>query len=132
MGGFKLIAIRSLVGCDRRFLKNLTEGEVYQFYNDYKFLTRQGKVVGLDDETIYVNYKSTIPENLYNIKTTGGRDIEINISAIVGKNGSGKSAISELFLYCLFLISDNLGFVKKENFIDLNSQKNGVIYNIIF
>jgi len=49
MSGFKLLAIRPLVGCDRRFLKNLTEGEVYQFYNDYKFLNLQGKVVALDD-----------------------------------------------------------------------------------
>lgn len=123
MGGFKLIAIRPLVGCDKRFLKNLTEGEVYQFYNDYKFLNQQGKNIDLLNDVSSVEYKSTIPENLYNIKTTGGREIQINISAIVGKNGSGKSAISELFLYCLFLISDNLGFVKKENFIDLNSQK---------
>lgn len=124
MSGFKLIAIRPLVGCDRRFLKNLTEGEVYQFYNDYKFLNSQGKLSRLDDEITSVMYKSTIPDDLYSIKTTSGKIIEINIAAVVGKNGSGKSAISELFLYCLFLISDNLGFVKKENFIDLSSQKN--------
>ena len=126
MSGFKLIAIRPLIGCDRRFLKNLTVGEIYQFYNDYKFINQQGKVARLEDKITSVTYKSTIPENLYTIKTTGGRDIQINISAIVGKNGSGKSAISELFLYCLFLISDNLGFVKKENFIDLNSQNKEV------
>lgn len=124
MSGFKLLAIRPLMGCDRRFLKNLTEGEVYQFYNDYNFLNHQGKTIDLLDYVSSVEYKSTIPENLYDIKTLVGRDIQINISAIVGKNGSGKSAISELFLYCLFLISDNLGFVKKESFIDLNSLKN--------
>lgn len=124
MSGFKLIAIRPLVDCDSRFLKNLNEGEVYQFYNDYNFLNQQGKIIDLLDNVSSVEFKSTIPENLYDIKTIGGRDIQINISAIVGKNGSGKSAISELFLYCLFLISDNLGFVKKESFIDLNSQKN--------
>ena len=62
MVGFKLIAIRALVGCDKRFLKNLTEGEVYQFYNDYKFLNQQGKIIDLLDDVSSIEYKSTIPE----------------------------------------------------------------------
>jgi hypothetical protein len=64
MSGFKLIAIRPLVGCDKRFLKNLTEGEIYQFYNDYKFLNRQGKVVRIDDET------TPFPRDSYRVVVT--------------------------------------------------------------
>lgn len=118
MNGFKLLAIRPLLGCNRRFLKNLNEGEIYQFYNDYKFLNDQDNKVELEDEVVGIKYKSTVPDDLYNIKTAGGNIIKINISAIVGKNGSGKSAISELFLFCLFLISDELDFVEKSSFIE--------------
>jgi len=123
MNGFKLLAIRPLVGCNRRFLKNLNEGEIYQFYNDYKFINNQGNKVKLDDEVANIEYESTVPDDLYNIKTSGGNIIKINISAIVGKNGSGKSAISELFLFCLFLISDELDFVEKSSFIEKDSLK---------
>lgn len=40
---FKLIAIRPLVGCDPDFLKNLIEGQVYSFYNDYVFYGPDGQ-----------------------------------------------------------------------------------------
>ena len=38
---FKLIAIRPLLNCDKRFSKNLNKGEIYQFYNEYKFLNKE-------------------------------------------------------------------------------------------
>ena len=33
MNGFKLLAIRPSVKCGKRFLKNLTPGEIYHFYS---------------------------------------------------------------------------------------------------
>ena len=42
MSGFKLLAIRPLKGCDTRFRKNLNDGEIYKFYQDYKFLDEKG------------------------------------------------------------------------------------------
>ena len=39
---FKLLAIRPLMGCSEKFLKNLKKDEVYQFYNDYKFIDGEG------------------------------------------------------------------------------------------
>lgn len=83
--GFKLIALRPTKGCDKRFLKNLKEQHIYQFYNDYYFEKdeRGNEVVNIKDN-------SFIPNNLFGDN--------ISVSAIVGKNGSGKSALIELFV----------------------------------
>lgn len=115
---FKLLAIRPLEGCDRKFLKNLKVGEIYKFYNDYEFILDNQK------EIVSIEYASTVPENLFNVSyeiddlIQTKKEIEINICAVVGKNGSGKSALSELFLYALFIISNKFRFIFKSNFID--------------
>jgi hypothetical protein len=125
---FKLIAIRPLQGCDIKFLKNLKEEEIYKFYNDYKFI--------LDDkeeDVIKIEYNSSVPENLYD----QGK-VKINISAIVGKNGSGKSSLVEFLLYQLFVISNNPKYINPDLFLDnqldkdlydskINEIKNGLI-----
>lgn len=85
---FKLLAIRPLINCNENFLKNLKPNQVYQFYNEYKFHFES------DDKEKNVNsiekLDQSVPENFF--------DAKINISAIVGKNGSGKSALIELFI----------------------------------
>ena len=84
MSDFKLIAIRPTKNCDSKFLKNLAENHIYKFYNDFWFEENEvGEVIGI------IN-KSTVPNNLF------GENI--SVSAIVGKNGSGKSALIELFV----------------------------------
>lgn len=92
---FKLIGIKPHFnenGKPQRHIKNLKEDETYLFYNSYEIK---------DDDTIIYNSKS--PESLYNIG-----DKKISISAIVGKNGSGKSSITEL----LYLIINKIAFIK--------------------
>jgi hypothetical protein len=121
MNGFKLIAIRPLLDCNKKFLKNLNGGEIYNFYNDYRFLNDKNKTVRLDEDIFAITYKPTTPDNLFNIKRNNGKEIAINISAIVGKNGSGKSSISELLLYSLFIISNKFGYIDKNNFLETES-----------
>jgi hypothetical protein len=104
---FKLLAIRPLEGCDKKFLKNLKEDQVYQFYNDYEFILDENQ-----KEVIEIKYTPTVPENLYGDK--------INVSAIVGKNGSGKSSLVELFYSFIFYLSRNESF----NFISDDVIKN--------
>jgi hypothetical protein len=83
---FKLLAIRPLEGCNEKFLKNLKENQVYQFYNDYKFILDE-----IEEDVIdVIKLEQSVPVNFYGNK--------INISAIVGKNGSGKSSLIELFI----------------------------------
>jgi len=93
---FKLLAIRPLHGTSPELLKSLKENTIYQFYNEYSFV--------LDENTeIYsIDYNPSTPSNLF------GKNI--NISAIVGENGSGKSSLMELFYYGTLLYNQtNIG-----------------------
>jgi hypothetical protein len=98
---FKLLAIRPLEGCNKKFLKNLKENQVYQFYNEYEFIDGVGYTITDYQESqsvkIVKEKKQEVPKNLY------GNNI--NISAIVGKNGSGKSALIELLVATIVQIS---------------------------
>ena len=103
---FKLLAIRPLDGCNEKFLKNLEKNRIYQFYNDYTFHYEQNS-----NELKKIVYTENVPADLFNQGST-----KINVSAIVGKNGSGKSALIELFLAALTKIS----LIIDKNFIDVD------------
>ncbi|WP_291148194.1 AAA family ATPase [Flavobacterium sp. UBA7680] len=105
MNEFKLIAIRPLIGCDVRFSKNLVLGKIYKFYNDYIFLDKNGKEVEKDEKVFKVDYLKKVPYELYKISTIGNNIVNINISAVVGKNGSGKSNLLEFFYLVNYLIA---------------------------
>lgn len=104
----KLLAIRPLKNCNTRFLKNLKEGEIYQFYNEYTFKT--------DDsgEIISIENKSEVPESLYQLNS----DLKVNVSALVGKNGSGKSSLLELFYAACYVIASKEGILYNPDKID--------------
>jgi len=109
---FKLIAIRPLDNCNPDFLKNLEENRIYKFYNDYAFLNTKDEIIDTFGKDNYINvedikHETKIPENLYKNN--------INVSAIVGKNGSGKSAIIELFIVTLNNLAKTYGFVVNHN-----------------
>ncbi len=97
MSAFKLLAIRPLMNCSRRFLKILKEGELYKFYNDYEYK------IDLNQQVVNIIPLQKTPRDLYNIQTSS-KTINVNISAIVGKNGSGKSSLVEL----LFMVINNI------------------------
>jgi hypothetical protein len=106
---FKLLAIRPLEGCNSKFLKNLKENRIYQFYNDYEFQDINGKKIEdhskkIEIEKITLN--STVPNNFHGDK--------INISAIVGKNGSGKSSLIELLYVTFYNLAVTEKIIKNE------------------
>jgi predicted ATP-binding protein involved in virulence len=110
---FKIIAIRPLEGCNRKHLKILNAGTVYQFYNNYKF-----KREHVDNHHSTINEiavdKDILP-GIYNIKRDYGDDLNVNISAIVGKNGCGKSSLIELLYVFLYNISLYTGVLSKRD-----------------
>ncbi len=97
---FKLLAIRPLKGCSARFLKNLEEDRIYKFYNDYSFFENQ------DGKVTEIKCEDSVPENLY--EKSG---LDIQISALVGKNGSGKSSLLELFYASCYVIASKKGIL---------------------
>jgi hypothetical protein len=124
---FKLLAIRPLEGCNPKFLKNLEENRIYQFYNDYEFLDNNGDKIKDFGKGVYKEVKQikqkkefSVPENLFDQGQT-----KINISAIVGKNGSGKSALVELLLVSILELSLKLkkDFIKIDELYDKIDEK---------
>lgn len=102
---FKLLAIRPLKDCDGRFLKNLEKGTIYKFYNEYTFKDSNGNEIntGLEDVSS-ITHSSKVPVDFYQIKNNGNA-ININVSALVGKNGSGKSSLLELLYASCYRIA---------------------------
>lgn len=122
---FKLLAIRPLKGCSARFLKNLEEDRIYKFYNDYFFLDENDDEVKKGNKNVArIEYKNSVPENLY--EKSG---LDIQISALVGKNGSGKSSLLELLYASCYVIAINQKILYDE-MIDVEGLKVAIFYNI--
>lgn len=102
MSHFKLIAITPLKDCSDKFSKKLTPGKAYQLYSDYDILLsydgmqveKAEKKQGAPKASIY-----TLPN-----------EIIVNISAVVGKNGEGKSTLFELFYRAIYLMATTGSF----------------------
>lgn len=100
---FKIVGLRLLKGSYKRHTKVLEIGRLYSFYKEYVF-QKDGKI----------KVDRTLDMNLYNVN-----GLTINISAIVGKNGSGKSTISEL----LYLAINNVAAqLTNQNHVELNHE----------
>ncbi|MDG5492918.1 AAA family ATPase [Psychroserpens sp. SPM9] len=103
---FKLLAIRPLERCGIKFLKNLQKNRIYKMYNDYTFYSN-GSVID-DFNTEIPEYLSidkiesnnTLPKDFFGSK--------VNVSAIIGKNGSGKSSLINLFVAAINQMSIKL------------------------
>ena len=94
---FKLLCIIPLNGCAEKFRKNLIIGEAYKFKDDF--------IVELDADKskitkVLKNEKKSV-NSLYDLKN----GITVEISALVGLNGSGKSALIELLYYLIYTMS---------------------------
>tara|TARA_R110000868_G_scaffold29420_9_gene109471 strand:- start:1562 stop:4408 length:2847 start_codon:yes stop_codon:yes gene_type:complete len=90
--GFKIVAIKPLKKCKGEYLNNLKPEQIYSLESAFSF----------EDKTIKYDSKKDI--TLFNQS-----DIKINVTAIVGKNGSGKSSLIEL----LFRLINNIAFSYK-------------------
>lgn len=97
MSGFRLLAIIPLRGCNEKFRKNLIIGTPYKLSNNL-FIELDSKKSKI--ERALIEKKDDI-SNLYRLNN----DINIEVSAIVGLNGSGKSALIEILYYFIYAIS---------------------------
>ena len=102
---FKLIAIRPLEGCASNIRKVLKENTTYFLYNNYEIDSKNENMVKLKDG---LNFQ----DNFYN--PLNKKSPFINISAIVGKNGDGKSSIIEMIMRVLNNFAYAYGFLKDQ------------------
>ncbi|WP_169312090.1 hypothetical protein [Fluviicola taffensis] len=127
MNGFKLLAIRPLEGCDPKFLKNLKEGMIYKFYQDYEYFILENKVQVKLTHNNYEKFKGVPIESFTSLNEEqnlySSEDLKINISAVVGENGSGKSALTEIFLKAMFDLSIQEEWITEKKLI-LQNQTN--------
>lgn len=92
---FKILAIQPLKHCESHILKNLKKKEIYYFYKDYSFADDE---VELNEEfQLSPDFFSVFSENESDNSTVQDSP-KISIHALVGKNGSGKSALVELLM----------------------------------
>ena len=92
LANFEIIALKIFDESDKKFFKNLLVNHYYLFNNNYKYLFNHSNENGLEIKKIKL-YKNS--------------NVNVSISAIVGKNGSGKSAIAEVlygFIYNLSIM----------------------------
>lgn len=103
MSGFKLLAIIPLKGCDEKYRKNLKIGFPYKFYQSHDIILNEdfSEIISVKENTTY-----KVPQELYQLKN----GINVSVSAVVGKNGTGKSTLIELLYLLIYLMS-----TKKEN-----------------
>lgn len=95
--GFELLAIRPLKDCPPSLLKALKEGEIYQFNNCYTFTRKNPDEI--NSEILSVKPEGSWIQNLY-----GNNNLNISISSVVGKNGSGKSSLFEIIYAFTYLL----------------------------
>ncbi len=101
MNGFKLLCITPFASCDVEYRKNLKEGNPIIFYQDYEVTINEDKTEILSISRIK---QPSASDRLFNLDN----GIKLNISAVVGKNGSGKSTIFELLYYLIYVLGTSM------------------------
>lgn len=87
---FKILGLRPLEGCAPHIRKILKTNTTYFFYNDYEDDPDRENQIKKRKKGTY----SKIPGEFF----SGNQDTVISVSAIVGKNGEGKSSLVELLI----------------------------------
>lgn len=90
---FKIIGVQPLKGCSDNILKNLSPDLFYPFDNNYLFDSKTKKVLKQE--------RKHIPANFFFSAKKDSTLETVNVQAIVGKNGKGKSSIVELIIRIL-------------------------------
>lgn len=108
MSNFRIIGLRILKGCNHHIHKVLNEKTTYFFFNGYR-----------DAENDFIERIETVrqsaPSNLYSVTMPNNHRVNVEVSAIVGKNGDGKSTILEVMLRVLNNFAFAYGYASMHN-----------------
>ena len=115
---FKLIAVRPLKGCGKHILKCLIEEQMYYFCDD--FVITEGGIALREGHT------KTLPNKFFSLG--GMSELEVNISAVVGMNGDGKSSLIELVMRLINNCAKHYKLADKENLLRIQDVKAEMYY----
>lgn len=106
---FKIIGLRIIEGSKDKqknglYYKSLKPNILYKFYDCYEFVN--------ESETI--NYHKEKDINLF----TNNEHTSVSVSAIVGKNGAGKSSIFEIIMMIVYCLSKECNMLYEHEFIE--------------
>lgn len=114
----KLIAVKPLEGCRKSAYKCLKVGKMYYFCNDY-YITEEG--ICLRDE-----YVKLLPDDFFSLDTIS--TLQINISAVVGMNGDGKSTLIELVMRLINNCAKRYRLADRDNLLRIDGVKAELYY----
>lgn len=122
---FKLIAVKVLEGCRKSVCKCLSVSKMYYFNNDY-YITDDS--ICLRDE-----YIRLLPDDFFSLDATS--TLQINISAVVGMNGDGKSTLMELVMRLINNCAKHYRLADKDNLLQIVRVKAELYYlldNVVY
>ena len=135
MNSFRIIALSVLKGCEAHISRALKKDVTYFLCNDYEDLyNERNDWVNISKKKIE---NCELPKDFFSIPS----EIEgqkkrkqtptISISAIVGKNGDGKSSLIELMLRIIYNFSEAYRFSKdQESLVQIQGVKAILYYEI--
>lgn len=131
---FKIIGVRIHKDCAPNIRKVLKEESSYFIYNNYEDdysndqNSKSSKWIGIkhrNDAT-----ETVPPDDFYRLKDNKNGPV-INISAIVGKNGSGKSSLIEIAIRIINNFAIEAGFIENQSsLIKVKGLKATLFYSI--
>lgn len=115
--GFKIIGVKVLPNCPEYIHKVLKPNKTYFFYEGYEEISENSvRRIGHDDDL-----------QIYDVEGKNGT-IRINVCAVVGRNGEGKSTLIELVLRILNNFADYLGFSYSQDSLRMVDSLCAVLY----
>lgn len=120
---FRILGIKVLEGCEAIIRKILKENTLYLLTSDYK--ESANELILLPEEK---NIKTSACEDLYDVHFKNGHTLHVNVSAIVGKNGDGKSTIVEVIISVLNNFAINCGYLNDQESLRYIGGLNAILY----
>lgn len=120
---FRILAIRVLPGCKPYIRKVLKENKTYFLYNEYEDDPISGGIRLNEDYQ-----EPQVPENFFESNLPKGHSLRISLSAIVGKNGDGKSSLIELAMRILSNFSYASGYLQDHEGLVPVTGVNAILY----
>lgn len=119
MNGFRIIAVRVLEGCEPHIRRALREEVTYFLCNDYEDLYNKES----EWQNITKKNHCNLPTGFFSLPEVAGlrngASPTVSISAIVGKNGDGKSSLVELMLRVINNFGVEYGFREDQESLSL-------------